>query len=69
MKKNKDERAKRSPPPKKNKKKKKRCSVQSKTRKKRVKGAKVEISWERSSIEVLERDEEAKIKENPRNVG
>ncbi len=37
--------------------------------KKRVKGAKVEISWERSSIEVLERDEEAKIKENPRNVG
>jgi two-component system sensor histidine kinase RegB len=36
--------------------------------KKRMTGAKVEISWERSSIEVLQRDKEAKMKENPRNV-
>ena len=37
-------------------------------RKKRISGAKVEISWERTSIEVLQGDEKAKIKENPRNV-
>ncbi len=36
--------------------------------KKRITGAKVEISWERSSIEVLQWDKKAKMKENPRNV-
>ena len=36
--------------------------------KKRIKGAKVEILWERSSIEVLQLDKRAKVKENPRNV-
>ena len=36
--------------------------------KKRITGAKVEISWERSSIEVLLSDKKAKMKENPRNV-
>ena len=36
--------------------------------KKRITGAKVEISWERTSIEVLQGDEKATIKENPRNV-
>ena len=36
--------------------------------KKRITGAKVEISWERSSIEVLNWDEKSKVKENPRNV-
>ena len=36
--------------------------------KKRIMGAKVEISWERSSIEVLQWDRKAKMKENPRNV-
>ena len=36
--------------------------------KKRIIGAKVEISWERSSIEVLQWDTKAKMKENPRNV-
>ncbi|MFL2799880.1 MAG: ActS/PrrB/RegB family redox-sensitive histidine kinase [Paracoccaceae bacterium] len=37
-------------------------------RKKRITGAKVEISWERSSIEVLRYDNKSKVKENPRNV-
>ena len=37
-------------------------------KKKRITGAKVEISWERSSIEVLRVDKKAKTKENPRNV-
>jgi two-component system sensor histidine kinase RegB len=37
-------------------------------RKKRITGAKVEISWERSSIEVLRSDKKSKVKENPRNV-
>ena len=36
--------------------------------KKRITGAKVEISWERSSIEVLHWDKKSKLKENPRNV-
>ena len=36
--------------------------------KKRITGAKVEISWERSSIEVLRSDKKSKVKENPRNV-
>jgi len=36
--------------------------------KKRIKGAKVEILWKRSSIEVLQLDKRAKVKENPRNV-
>ena len=36
--------------------------------KKRIIGAKVEISWERSSIEVLRWDKKSKVKENPRNV-
>ncbi len=36
--------------------------------KKRVKGAKVEISWDRVSIEVLQRGNKDKVKENPRNV-
>ena len=36
--------------------------------KKRITGAKVEISWERSSIEVLHWDKTSKVKENPRNV-
>ena len=36
--------------------------------KKRITGAKVEIFWERSSIEVLQWDKKAKMKENPRNV-
>ena len=36
--------------------------------KKRIKGAKVEILWNRSSIEVLQSDERVKVKENPRNV-
>ena len=36
--------------------------------KKRITGAKVEISWERSSIEVLQSDKKAKVKENQRNV-
>ncbi len=36
--------------------------------KKRITGAKVEISWEKSSIEVLQSDKKAKVKENPRNV-
>ena len=36
--------------------------------KKRITGAKVEISWERSSIEVLHWDKKSKVKENPRNV-
>ena len=36
--------------------------------KKQVKGAKVEISWDRSSIEVLKREKKDKVKENPRNV-
>ena len=36
--------------------------------KKRIKGAKVEISWKRSSIEVLHWEEKTKFKENPRNV-
>jgi two-component system sensor histidine kinase RegB len=36
--------------------------------KKRIMGAKVEISWERSSIEILQWDKKAKMKENPRNV-
>ena len=36
--------------------------------KKRITGAKVEISWERSSIEVLHGDKNSKVKENPRNV-
>ena len=36
--------------------------------KKQVKGAKVEVSWDRSSIEVLNREKKDKVKENPRNV-
>ena len=36
--------------------------------KKRIKGAKVEILWKRSSIEVLQLHQGAKVKENPRNV-
>ena len=36
--------------------------------KKGIIGAKVEISWERSSIEVLRWDKKSKVKENPRNV-
>ena len=36
--------------------------------KKQVKGAKVEISWDRPSIEVLKREKKDKVKENPRNV-
>ena len=36
--------------------------------KKRIKGAKAEILWKRSSIEVLQLDQGAKVKENPRNV-
>ena len=36
---------------------------------KKILGAKVEISWERTSIEVLQQGEKAKMKENPRNVG
>ena len=36
--------------------------------KKQVKGAKVEVSWDRSSIEVLKREKKDKVKENPRNV-
>ena len=36
--------------------------------KKRIKGAKVEILWERSSIEVLQLDKRTQVKENPRNV-
>ena len=36
--------------------------------KNRITGAKVEILWERSSIEVLQLDKRAKVKENPRNV-
>ena len=36
--------------------------------KKRIKGAKVEILWKRSSIEVLQLDQRAKVNENPRNV-
>ena len=36
--------------------------------KKRVKGAKVEVSWDRSSIEVLRIEEKDKVKENLRNV-
>ena len=36
--------------------------------KKRIKGAKVEILWKRSSIEVLQLDKRAKVKENPSNV-
>ena len=36
--------------------------------KKRIKGAKVEILWKRSSIEVLQLDQGEKVKENPRNV-
>ena len=36
--------------------------------KKRIIGAKVEISWERSSMEVLRWDKKSKVKENPRNV-
>ncbi|MDC3090506.1 ActS/PrrB/RegB family redox-sensitive histidine kinase [Paracoccaceae bacterium] len=36
--------------------------------KKRIIGAKVEILWERSSIEILQLDKRAKLKENPRNV-
>ena len=34
----------------------------------RITGAKVEISWERASIEVLQWDKKSKVKENPRNV-
>ena len=34
----------------------------------RITGAKVEISWERASIEVLHWDKKSKVKENPRNV-
>ena len=37
-------------------------------RKKKIKGAKVEISWDRLTIEVLQGDKKAKVKENPRNV-
>ncbi len=37
-------------------------------RKKQIKGARVEVSWDRSSIEVLQREEKYKVKENPRNV-
>ena len=36
--------------------------------KKQIKGAKVEVSWERSSIEVLHWDNKSKFKKNPRNV-
>ena len=36
--------------------------------KKRVTGAKVEISWDRFAIEVLQGDKKANVKENPRNV-
>ncbi len=36
--------------------------------KKRITGAKVEISWDRTSIEVLKGGEKATMKENPRNV-
>ena len=36
--------------------------------KKRITGAKVEISWDRLAIEVLQGDRKAKVKENPRNV-
>ena len=36
--------------------------------KKRITGAKVEILWDRSSIEVLQQYKKAKVKENPRNV-
>ena len=36
--------------------------------KKRIIGAKVEISWERSSIEGLHWDKTSSVKENPRNV-
>ena len=36
--------------------------------KNRITGAKVEILWERSSIEVLHGDNKSKVKENPRNV-
>ena len=36
--------------------------------KKQIKGAKVEILWKRSSIEVLQLDQGEKVKENPRNV-
>ena len=36
--------------------------------KKQIKGAKVEVSWDRSSIEVLNREKKDKVKENPRNV-
>ena len=36
--------------------------------KNRIKGAKVEILWKRSSIEVLQLEKRAKVKENPRNV-
>ena len=37
-------------------------------RKKKINGAKVEISWDRLTIEVLQGDKKAKVKENPRNV-
>ena len=36
--------------------------------KKSITCAKVEISWERSSMEVLRWDKKSKVKENPRNV-
>ena len=35
---------------------------------KRITGAKVEISWDRFAIEVLQGEKKAKVKENPRNV-
>ena len=35
---------------------------------KKIAGAKVEISWDRFAIEVLQGDKKAKVKENPRNV-
>ena len=35
---------------------------------KRITGAKVEISWDRVAIEVLQGDNNEKLKENPRNV-
>ena len=41
---------------------------EAKNGKKQIKGAKVEILWKRSSIEVSQLDQGAKVKENPRNV-